>query len=161
MAQKITAQAMKLRYRDVAGTGAYTEVTGILKGLTLAQDATGSTPIVSQDGKTLLNILTSTPHTITLELVKYDLADLPALIGGTYDAIGKIYTPAATPPMIFKEFVVDYGTGFGAIIFYNGQVVSNMNMPDDAALGFQLTITALEDASGKTVGIAEVAPTGV
>ena len=63
--------------------------------------------------------------------------------------------------MVFKEFVVDFGTALGAQIFYNGQIMSNANMPDDAALGFQITVTALEDANGDTVGYADVAPTGV
>lgn len=161
MANKITAQPMKLRYRDVAAAGAYTEVTGILKGWAMTQEATGTNPIKDLTGKTLLNILTSGVQQMTFELVKFDLADLPALIGGTYDSVGKVYKAASTPPMIFKEFVVDFGTGLGAQIFYNGQIMSNANMPDDAALGFQITVTALEDATGATVGYAETAPTGV
>ena len=159
MAKKITAQPVKLRFRDVAGTGAFTEVMGLLKGMSGSQDAPSVTDILMQFyDSPALSIAKGNPFKLSLELIQYDLEELPTLIGGTYDAVGKKYTPAATVPMIFKEFVIDFGTGNAAFVIYNGQVISNINMPDDAALGIQISITALTDATGKSVGIWETAP---
>ena len=39
MANKITAQPVRLRFRAVGTTGAFTEVMGLLKGMAGAQDA--------------------------------------------------------------------------------------------------------------------------
>lgn len=162
MAKKITAQPVKLRFRAVGTTGAFTEVMGLLKGMAGAQDAPSVTDILMQFyDSPALSIAKGNPFKLNFELIQYDLADLPTLIGGTYDATGKIYTPAATVPMMFKEFVVDFGTGNAALVIYNGQIISNLNMPDDAALGIQISITALTDANGKSVGIWETAPTVV
>lgn len=162
MAKKITAQPVKLRFRAVGTTGAFTEVMGLLKGMSGSQDAPSVTDILMQFyDSPALSIAKGNPFKLNFELIQYDLADLPALIGGTYDATGKIYTPAATVPMMFKEFVVDFGTGNAALVIYNGQIISNLNMPDDAALGIQISITALTDANGKSVGIWETAPTVV
>ena len=48
MSKKTTVKATALAYRNVGSTGAYTPFMGVLKGLTLNQDAPDSTEIEAE-----------------------------------------------------------------------------------------------------------------
>lgn len=146
--EQITARPIKLGYKAVGSSSAtaYNELSGILKGMTTFEDAPQTNPLEAQFGGQYATLTRANPLSISLELVKFDIADLPNIIGGTF--ANGVWSPPTNNPMKFHDWVIEFEIGISNIRIPNGQVIYNMNMPDDAALGIQMTIVACKPDDG-------------
>ena len=146
--EQITARPIKLGYKAVGSSSAtaYNELSGILKGMTTFEDAPQTNPLEAQFGGQYATLTRANPLSISLELVKFDIADLPNIIGGTF--ANGVWSPPINNPMKFHDWVIEFEIGISSIRIPNGQVIYNMNMPDDAALGIQMTIVACKPDDG-------------
>lgn len=133
-----------LSFRDVAGTGAYTNLSGVLKGLNIGQDEPESTEIEAEFFDAPFDILyDGNPVKFTFELANYDLSELPALFGGTYDAATDTYEAAANAFTSEHEWKLDFQRGNSALVLYRGLTVGTIKKDEDGALNYAVTITAL------------------
>lgn len=144
MSKKTTVKATALAYRNVGSTGAYTPFMGVLKGLTLNQDAPDSTEIEAEFYDAPFDIFyDGNPVKMTFELANYDLADLPAIFGGSYDATNNVYEGATTAFTSEKEWKLDFGRGNASLIIARGLTIGTLKKDADGALNYSVEITAL------------------
>lgn len=148
-----TLKTMALSYRAVGGTGEYTKVMGVLKGLTIGQDDPDSTEIEAEFFDSPFDIVyDGNPVTFNFELANYDLSELPNLFGGTrtagtttteeeYDGAPNAYTSE-------WEWKLDFQRGNSSLVLYRGLTVGTLKKDADGALNFNVTITALTYNAG-------------
>ena len=144
MSKKTTVKTAMLSFRDVAGTGAFTKLSGVLKGLTIGQDEPESTEIESEFFDAPFDILyDGNPVTFNFELANYDLSELPALFGGSYDQKTDTYEGAANAFTSEHEWQLEFQRGNFALVLYRGLTVGTIKKDEDGALNYAVTITAL------------------
>ena len=145
MSKKTTLKPIGLGYRNVgAGSGDYTKFMGVLKGLAIGQDAPDSTEIEAEFYDAPFDIFyQGNPVTMTFELANYDLAELPAIFGGSYDSSTDSYEGPTTAHTTEKEWKLDFGRGLGSLVIYKGLTVGTIKKDADGALNYSVTITAL------------------
>lgn len=138
-----TLKAKMLGYRAVGATsGNYTDVAGVLKGLTITQDEPESTSIDAEFSDSPFHIeYTGNPVTINFELANYDLDELEDLFGGT--VANNIYEAPTQISSVEKEWKLDFGVGFHSLIIYKGQLVGTLKKDEDGALNYACSITSL------------------
>lgn len=162
MAKKTTVKPIELGYREVGATsGEYTKVMGVLKGLTIGQDEPDSTEIEAEFYDSPFDIFyDGKPVTLNFELANYDLAELPALFGGTYDATTGIYEGAANAYTSEHEWKLSFGRGFNALIICKGLTIGTLKKDADGALNYAVTITALVYNDGENDHMYKIAASG-
>ena len=144
MSKKTTVKTAMLSFRDVAGTGAYTKLSGVLKGLTIGQDEPESTEIEAEFFDAPFDILyDGNPVKFTFELANYDLSEHPALFGGSYDQKTDTYEGAANAFTSEHEWQLEFQRGNFALVLYRGLTVGTIKKDEDGALNYAVTITAL------------------
>ena len=144
MSKKTTVKPISLGYREVGGSGDYTALMGVLKGLTIGQDTPDSTEIEAEFYDSPFDIFyDGNPVTMTFELANYDLSELPALFGGSYDTTTGIYTGAANAFTSEHEWKLSFGRGFASLIICRGATIGTLKKDADGALNYAVTITAL------------------
>ena len=149
MAKKTTLKPISMGYRTVgAGTGDYTQVMGVLKGLAIAQDEPDSTEIEAEFYDSPFDIIyQGKPVTMTFELANYDLSELPNLFGGTATAatttVNESYEGPTSAHTSEYEWKLDFGRGYNSLIIYKGLTVGTIKKDADGALNFSVTITSL------------------
>lgn len=144
MAKKTTVKAIGLGYRAVGGSGDYTKLMGVLKGLAIGQDEPDSTEVEAEFYDSPFDIFyDGNPVTMTFELANYELSELPALFGGTYDAGSDTYEGAANAFTSEHEWKLDFGRGFASLILCKGLTIGTLKKDADGALNYSVTITAL------------------
>jgi len=145
MAKKTTVKTAALGYRTVGATsGDYTPLMGVLKGLTIGQDEPDSTEIEAEFYDAPFDILyDGNPVTFTFELANYDLSELPALFGGSYDSQTNVYEGAPNAFTSEHEWKLDFQRGNASLILYRGLTVGTIKKDEDGALNYSVTITAL------------------
>lgn len=144
MSKKTTVKTAMLSYRAVAGTGEYTKVSGVLKGLTVGQDEPDSTEIEAEFFDAPFDILyDGNPVTFTFELANYDLSELEPLFGGHYDPATDTYEGAANAYTSEHEWKLEFQHGINALVLYRGLTVGTIKKDEDGALNYAVTITAL------------------
>ena len=145
MSKKTTLKPIGLGYREVGATsGDYTKMMGVLKGLAIGQDAPDSTEIEAEFFDSPFDIVyDGKPVTMTFELANYDLAELPAIFGGSYDSTTDSYEGPTAAVTTEKEWKLDFGRGFGSLVIYKGLTVGTIKKDADGALNYSVTITAL------------------
>lgn len=142
--KKTTVKTAALGYREVGGSGDYTPLMGVLRGLTIAQDEPDSTEIEAEFYDAPFDIIyDGNPVTFTFELANYDLSELPALFGGSYNNATGYYEGAPNAFTSEHEWKLDFQRGYSAIILYRGLTVGTIKKDEDGALNFSITITAL------------------
>ena len=147
MSKKTTVKTAMLGYRAVGGSGNYTKVSGVLKGLTIGQDEPDSTEIEAEFYDTPFDIFyDGNPVTFNFELANYDLAELPALFGGSVS--GDVYEGAAFAYTTEHSWQLEFGRGNYALYLYRGLTVGTIKKDEDGALNFAVTITALNHTTG-------------
>lgn len=152
MSKKTTLKPIALGYRAVGSSGAYTSLMGVLKGLSLAQDEPDSTEIEAEFYDAPFDIIyQGNPVTMTFELANYDLSELPALFGGSYDVSTNTYEGAAAAHTSEYEWKLDFGRGNSSLIIYKGLTVGTIKKDADGALNYSVTITALVYTDGNMV----------
>ena len=152
MSKKTTLKPIALGFRAVGSSGSYTPLMGVLKGLTLAQDEPDSTEIEAEFYDAPFDIIyQGNPVTMTFELANYDLNELPALFGGTYDVSSNTYEGAAAAYTSEHEWKLDFGRGNTSLIIYKGLTVGTIKKDADGALNYSVTITALVYTDGNQV----------
>ena len=153
MAKKTTLKAVSLGYRPV-GSGvsvAYTPFMGVLKGLTITQDEPDSSEIEAEFFDVPFDIeYNGNPITFNFELANYDLSELPAIFGGTYDSTNDVYEAAASAFTSEHEWKLEFQKGFKALKIYRGLTIGTIKKDEDGALNYQVTITALNYNDGTT-----------
>ena len=150
MAKKTTVKTAMLEYRDVAGSGAYAKLSGVLKGLTIGQDEPDSNEIESEFFDAPFDILyDGNPVTLTFELANYDLSELPPLFGGEYDETTDTYDGAANAFTSEHEWKLTFRRGNSALVLYRGLTVGTIKKDEDGALNYAVTITALNWTDGQ------------
>lgn len=153
MAKKTTLKAISLGYRDV-GSGssvAYTPFMGVLKGLTITQDEPDSSEIEAEFFDVPFDIeYNGNPITFNFELANYDLSELPAIFGGTYDSTNDVYEAAASAFTSEHEWKLEFQKGNNALLIYRGLTIGTIKKDEDGALNYQVTITALNYNDGTT-----------
>ena len=151
MTKKTTVKPISLGYREVGGSGAYTALMGVLKGLAIAQDEPDSTEIEAEFYDAPFDIIyQGQPVTMTFELANYDLSELPALFGGTYDSTNNVYEGATSAYTSEHEWKLDFGRGNSALVIARGLTVGTIKKESDGALNYSVTITALVYNDGTT-----------
>lgn len=153
-AKNTTLKATMLGYREVgATTGSYTDLSGVLRGLTITQDEPESTSIDAEFFDSPFYIeYTGNPVTINFEWANYSLSELYALIGGTRTAgtnsTAEKYDAPTSITSIEKEWKLDFGVGFKSLIIYRGALVATLKKDEDGALNYACTITSLNHNAG-------------
>lgn len=138
-----TLKAKMLGYRAVGATsGNYTDVAGVLKGLTITQDEPESTSIDAEFSDSPFYIeYTGNPVTINFELANYTLSELSDLFGGTVSS--NTYEAPTQITSVEKQWKLDFGVGFNSLIIYKGQLVGTLKKDEDGALNYACSITSL------------------
>lgn len=138
-----TLKAKMLGYRAVGATsGNYTDVAGVLKGLTITQDEPESTSIDAEFSDSPFYIeYTGNPVTINFELANYTLSELSDLFGG--EVSSNIYEAPTQITSTEKQWKLDFGVGFNSLIIYKGQLVGTLKKDEDGALNYACSITSL------------------
>ena len=122
---------------------------GVLKGLTIGQDEPDSTEIEAEFYDSPFDIFyDGNPITMTFELANYDLNELPALFGGSYDSTNKIYEGATNAYTSEHSWQLDFGRGHQALYIYKGLTIGTLKKDADGALNYNVTITALIHTTG-------------
>lgn len=149
MAKATTVKAVSLGFREVGDDGDYTPLMGVLKGLTIGQDAPDSTEIEAEFYDSPFDIFyDGNPVTMTFELANYDLTDLPDLFGGEIDESDD-YEGAPNAYTSEWEWKLDFGRGHSALVIYRGLTIGTLKKDADGALNYSVTITALVYTSGE------------
>ncbi len=145
MAKKTTLKPISLGYRAVgATTGDYTPLMGVLKGLTIGQDEPDSTEIEAEFYDAPFDIIyDGNPVTFNFELANYDLSELPAIFGGTYDSTNDTYDAAPSAYTSEHEWKLDFQRGNTSLIIYKGLTVGTIKKDEDGALNYAVTISSL------------------
>ena len=141
-----TLKAKMLGYRAVGATsGNYTDVAGVLKGLTITQDEPESTSIDAEFSDSPFYIeYTGNPVTINFELANYTLSELSDLFGGTVSS--NTYEAPTQITSTEKQWKLDFGVGFNSLIIYKGQLVGTLKKDEDGALNYACSITSLMES---------------
>ena len=152
MAKKTTLKPISLGFRNVGvTTGDYTPLMGVLKGLAIAQDEPDSTEIEAEFYDAPFDIICQgQPVTMTFELANYDLSELPALFGGSYDSTNGVYEGSPSAYTSEHEWKLDFGRGYSSLVIYKGLTVGTIKKDADGALNYSVTITALVYNDGTT-----------
>lgn len=150
MAKQTTLKAISLGYRAVGATsGEYTPLMGVLKGLTIGQDEPDSTEIEAEFYDAPFDIqYEGNPVTFNFELANYDLSELPAIFGGSYNSSTDTYEAAPSAFTTEKEWKLDFQRGNASLIIYKGLTVGTVKKDEDGALNFSVTISSLVYTSG-------------
>ena len=144
MTKRTTVKPIGLGYRTVGSTGEYTKLMGVLKGLTIGQDDPDSTEIEAEFYDAPFDIFyDGNPVTMTFELANYDLSELPALFGGSYNDATNEYEGATNAFTSEHEWKLDFGRGNSALIIARGLTIGTLKKDADGALNYNVTITAL------------------
>ena len=148
MAKATTVKPISLKYGTVGST-ASTALMGVLKGLTIGQDEPDSTEIEAEFYDSPFDIFyDGNPVTITFELANYQLSELPALFGGTYDSTNDVYEGATNAYTSEHAWQLDFGRGHQALYIYRGLTIGTLKKDADGALNYSVTITALVHTTG-------------
>ena len=141
-----TLKAKMLGYRAVGATsGNYTDVSGVLKGLTITQDEPESTSIDAEFSDSPFYIeYTGNPVTINFELANYTLSELSDLFGG--EVSSNTYEAPTQITSVEKQWKLDFGVGFNSLIIYKGQLVGTLKKDEDGALNYACSITSLMES---------------
>ena len=148
MAKKTTIKPSALSYRAVGGSGEYTKLMGVLKGLTIGQDEPESTEIEAEFFDAPFDIFyDGNPVTFNFELANYDLTELSPLFGGSYTAgtseLEDVYEGAPNAYTTEWEWKLEFQRGNSALVLYRGLTIGTLKKDEDGALNFAVTITAL------------------
>lgn len=150
MSKKTTVKTAALGYRAVGSNGEYTPLMGVLRGLTIGQDEPESTEIEAEFYDAPFDIIyDGNPVTFTFELANYDLDELPALFGGTYDPATDTYEGAPNAFTSEWEWKLDFQKGNKELKLYKGLTVGTIKKDEDGALNYSVTITALNYNDGE------------
>ena len=157
MAKRTTIKASALSYREVGGSGEYTPLMGVLRGLTIEQDEPDPTEVEAEFYDSPFDIqYDGQPVTINFELANYDLTELPALFGGAVTAATSsaedVYESAPSAFTTEWEWKLDFQRGNSALVIYRGLTVGTIKKDEDGALNFSVTITALVYTDSQNVG---------
>lgn len=154
MSKKTTVKTAALGYRAVGGSGNYTPLMGVLRGLTIGQDEPDSTEIEAEFYDAPFDIIyDGNPVTFNFELTNYDLSELPAIFGGSYDSATDTYEGAPNAFTSEWEWKLDFQKGNKSLVLYKGLTVGTIKKDEDGALNYSVTITALTHTTGAgTVG---------
>lgn len=149
---KTTVKAVRLAYGTTGGD-ATTKLMGVLKGLSIGQDAPESTEIQAEFYDSPFDIFyDGNPVTMTFELANYELSELPALFGGTYtpgeSQKPETYEGAANAYTSEHSWQLDFGRGHAALYIYKGLTIGTIKKDADGALNYSVTITALVHTTG-------------
>jgi len=146
---KTTVKAVSLKY-GTTGSTASTALMGVLKGLTIGQDEPDATEIEAEFYDSPFDIFyDGNPVTMTFELANYDLSELPALFGGSYDSTSNTYEAAANAYTSEHSWQLDFGRGHQALYIYKGLTIGTIKKDADGALNYSVTITALVYTTGE------------
>lgn len=165
---KTTVKAIALKYGDTAADAPATKLMGVLKGLAIGQDEPESTEIEAEFYDSPFDIFyDGNPVTMTFELANYELSELPALFGGTYDESTNTYEGAANAFTSEHAWELEFQRGHASLYIYKGLTVGTIKKDADGALNYSVTITALvytdssdKDHMYKIKGRAAAAKTG-
>lgn len=165
---KTTVKAIALKYGDTATDAPATKLMGVLKGLAIGQDEPESTEIEAEFYDSPFDIFyDGNPVTMTFELANYELSELPALFGGTYDESTNTYEGAANAFTSEHAWELEFQRGHASLYIYKGLTVGTIKKDADGALNYSVTITALvytdsseKDHMYKIKGRAAAANTG-
>ena len=152
--KETTLKATMLGYRNVGATsGDYTDLSGVLRGLTITQDEPESTSIDAEFFDSPFYIeYTGNPVTISFEWANYSLSELQALLGGERTAgdssTAEQYEAPTSITSIEKEWKLDFGVGFKSLVIYRGALVATLKKDEDGALNYACTITSLNHNAG-------------
>lgn len=155
MSKKTTVKAISLKYGEVGGT-ASTPLMGVLKGLSIGQDAPDATEIEAEFYDSPFDIFyDGNPVTMTFELANYDLSELPELFGGSFNDATNEYEGAANAYTSEHAWQLDFGRGHAALYIYKGLTIGTIKKDADGALNYSVTITALVHTTGTGAGATD------
>lgn len=121
-------------------------LTGVLEGLTIAQEAATENDIMGEFSDFPLDSIgTLGKYTIEFDLGKYDPSEIQALEGGTYNATTGMYELPITFQNIYKFCRLEFYQGIEYLQIYKGKIMTNWDGADlkTAPLKLHVKITAL------------------
>lgn len=147
---KITLKPIMLGYHNIGAANdnaSYTDLEGVLRGLTITQDDPESNSIDAEFFDSPFYIEnTMNPVTINFDWVNFDLTELVNLLGGEMSGSDYNAPTSATSPE--KCWKLDFGVGYKSLIIYRGQLTATLKKDEDGALAYACTITSLVETIG-------------
>lgn len=157
---KTTVKAISLKYGAVGGAVA-TSLMGVLKGLTIGQDTPDSTEIDAEFYDSPFDIFyDGKPVTMTFELANYDLSELPALFGGSFNDATNTYEGAHNAYTTEHAWEIEFQRGHKSLYIYRGLTIGTIKKDADGALNYAVTITALIHNDGEHDHMYKIVGTG-
>lgn len=159
----ISYKAKSLGYRAVGGAGAYTNIDGVMSGLTIKQDAPDVTTIEHEfSDNNLEEWDTLKPLTIEFDLVKFSPDQIVELMGGTYDAATGMWNAPLVAARVRKEIKLSFWEGLDYWTIYNAKVTANWDGSDlkKAPVKLHVMLTALSNGSSPAMAM-HFTPAGV
>lgn len=145
----ISYKAKSLGYRAVGSTtDAYTNINGVMSGLTIQQDAPDVTAIEHEFSEYNLEEWDNLkPLTIEFDLVKFSPDQIVELMGGTYDVETGMWNAPSTAARVRKEIKLSFREGLDHWIIYNAKVSANWDGADlkTAPVKLHVVLTALSN----------------
>lgn len=164
MKEVISYKSKSLGYRTVGDTlGSYTNIDGVMSGLTLKQDAPDVTTIEHEFSEQNLEEWdTLKPLTIEFDLVKFSPDQIVELMGGSYNASTGLWSAPISAPRIRKEIKLSFWEGLDYLVIFNAKVTSSWDGSDlkKAPIKIHVTLTALSNGAEAPYGMHSF-PAGV
>lgn len=159
--KKTTLKPVALKFGDVAAANPSTPLMGVLKGMTVNQDDPDATEIEAEFYDTPFDIVyDGKPVTLDFELVNYDLSELPALFGGSYDAETGDYEGAVNAFTTEHSWQLDFQRGNHALYLYRGITIGTIKKDADGAVSYHVQVTAMIYNDGETDHLYKLIGTG-
>lgn len=139
---KTTVKPISLKFGTVGGD-ATTACMGVLKGFAINQDTPDEQTIDAEFYDVAFDTIKSgKPIKFTFELANYDLADLPALFGGSVDSKTGDYEAPVSVYTSEHSWEVEFQRGHKSVYIYKGSTTGTIKKDADGALNYSVEVAA-------------------
>lgn len=153
MAETYGMKISAIAFKDVGApaAGAGTPITGVEESFTITQaDATITDTMSEFADAPLVRSIKNGLFEFSFTVAGIDYAALQPLMGGTWTAGTSLYALPTTASIVYKKFLISFGSGIKDICVYKGQVVTKFEGQDLKGNPLKVTfnVTALVDTTG-------------
>lgn len=146
-------QISAIAFKDVGApaAGAGTAITGVEESFTITQaDATITDTMSEFTDAPLVRAIKNGLFEFSFTVAGIDYAALQPLMGGTWTSGSSLYALPTTASIIYKKFLISFGSGIKDMCVYKGQVATKFEGQDlkGNPLKVTFTVTALVDPTG-------------
>ena len=146
-------QITGIAFKDVGApaAGAGTAITGVEESFTITQaDATITDTMSEFADAPLVRSIKNGVFEFSFTVAGIDYAALQPIMGGVWTAGTSIYALPTTASIVYKKFLISFGSGIKDICVYKGQVATKFEGQDLKGNPLKVTfnVTALVDTTG-------------